>query len=58
MTNKQMETLKLYYSHWELKELLDDLGWEYDRMTSSGQETLDNLWRLVGLPTFEDIENN
>ena len=29
-------------------ELLDDLGWEYDRMSSSGQETLDKLWKLFG----------
>ena len=40
----------------KLLELLDDLGWEYDRMTSSGQESLDAIWKIVGLPTFKDIK--
>jgi DNA polymerase III gamma/tau subunit len=35
---------------------LDDLGWEYDRMSSSGQITMDKIWKLVGLPTFSDVE--
>jgi len=39
-----------------LTELLDDLGWEYDRMSSSGKETLYKLWKLLDLPNFEDIE--
>ena len=37
----------------QIRKLLDDLGWEYDRMTSSGQETLDELWKLFGMKTFE-----
>ena len=35
-------------------ELLDDLGWEYERMTSSGKETLDKLWVMFGQPTWEE----
>ena len=35
-------------------ELVDDLGYEYDRMTSSGKETLNKLWELCGLPKFDD----
>ena len=41
----------------ELKDLVDDLYWDYDRMSSSGQETLDKMAKLLGLPTFDDVEN-
>ena len=41
----------------ELKDLVDDLYWEYDRMSSSGKETLDKMAKLLGLPTFDDVEN-
>ena len=27
----------------KLKTLTDDLGWDYERMSSSGQETLDKI---------------
>mgnify|MGYP003132917181 CR=1 FL=1 len=46
----------------EIQKLLDDLGWEYDRMSSSGQETLEELWKIFGMKTFEkdswEGENN
>ena len=29
--------------------LVDDLNWEYDRMSSSGKETLDKLHDLLGI---------
>lgn len=45
--NRGQMTLK------QVQELLDDLGWEYDRMTSSGQETLEKLWKMFGMKTFE-----
>ena len=35
-------------------ELLDDLGWEFERMSSSGKETLDKLWVMFGQPTWEE----
>ena len=41
----------------ELQELVDDMFWEYDRLSSSGQETLDKMAKLLGLPTFDDVEN-
>ena len=41
----------------ELKDLVDDMYWDYDRMSSSGQETLDKMAKLLGLPTFDDVEN-
>ena len=28
----------------QVTKLVVDLCWDYDRMSSSGQETLDNLW--------------
>ena len=36
---------------------LDDLFFEYDRMSTSGQETLEKLAELVGVPTEEEISN-
>ena len=38
----------------EVIELLDDLGWEFERMSSSGKETLDKLWVMFGQPTWEE----
>jgi hypothetical protein len=31
----------------KINVLMDDLEWERDRMTSSGQETLDKYWKLA-----------
>ena len=39
-----------------LRELVTALFWEYDRMSSSGQKTLDNLAKLIGVPTETEIE--
>ena len=36
--------------------LINDLFWEYDRLSSSGQETLDGLAKLFNLPTNEPID--
>jgi len=45
-----------------LKEKVTDLYWEYDRMSSSGKESLDDIARLLGVPTEEEVktmlENN
>ena len=40
----------------KLMELVTDLYWEFDRMSSSGQETLEKLATLVGVPTEEEME--
>ena len=40
----------------ELRELVDDMYFEYDRMSSSGQETLDKIADLVGVPKFGSFE--
>ena len=33
----------------QITKLVVDLCWEYDRMSSSGQETLDKLCKVLGL---------
>ena len=37
-----------------IKSELMDLGWEYQRMSSSGQETYNELCKQFGLPEMED----
>tara|TARA_R100000687_G_scaffold47144_1_gene37838 strand:+ start:631 stop:771 length:141 start_codon:yes stop_codon:yes gene_type:complete len=37
----------------EIFNLIDDLFWEYDRLTSSGKETLDKLGDLLGMEKYE-----
>ena len=39
-----------------LKELIADMYWEYDRMSSSGQSTLDSLAKLYGVETNQQLE--
>jgi len=45
-----------------LKEKVTDLYFEVNRMSSSGQKTLDDIAKLVGVPTEEEVkimlENN
>ena len=38
-----------------LKQLIGDLYWEYDRMSSPGKQTLDKISKLLGLPTEEEM---
>ena len=33
----------------QIRSLIDDLGWDYDRMSGSGQETYDKLCVLFKL---------
>ena len=33
----------------DLMRLVDDLGWDFDRMSSSGQETLNDIYKLLGM---------
>ena len=32
-----------------LKTLLDDLGWDYQRMSRSGRETYDEMMQMIGI---------
>ena len=40
----------------QIKDLVDDLGWEHQRMSSSGQESYQKLCKLLGWD-FEDGNN-
>ena len=40
----------------ELQELVDDMFWEYDRLSSSVHETLDKIAKLVGVPTNNEMK--
>ena len=42
----------------EMQELVNDLFWEYQRMSSSGKKTLDKIAVLVGVPTDAEIEKS
>ena len=42
----------------KIMELLVDLEWEYDRMTSSGQESFDMIWKLFGMRTHKEVSED
>ena len=41
----------------KIQKLVTDLYWDFDRLTSSGQKTLERLATLVDVPTEEDMNN-
>ena len=47
---------RIQFENKMLNTLVTDLYWEYDRMSSSGQKTLDNLAKLIGVATEEEME--
>ena len=46
----------------EVLELIYELGFDYDRMSTSGKETYDKLWTASGAdkvwPTVEETDND
>ena len=40
----------------KIQKLVTDLYWDFDRLTSSGQETLEKLATLVGVPTEAEMD--
>ena len=40
----------------QVTKLVVDLCWEYDRMSSSGQETLDKLCKVLGIQTEKEMD--
>ena len=38
-----------------LQELVVDMYWDFDRLSSSGQLTLDKIAELVGAPTEKEM---
>ena len=47
-------TLKDLY---QLREWVDQMYWDFDRLSSSGQETLDKIANKLGMETTQDVEN-
>jgi hypothetical protein len=41
----------------KVKELINDLGWDFDRMSSSGQETYNKLCDEVGIEKFDEYSD-
>ena len=39
----------------ELLDLIDELGWDYQCMTSSGRETYDKLMQMLGILEPDEI---
>ena len=40
----------------QVTKLVVDLCWEYDRMSSSGQETLDKLCKVLDIETEKEMD--
>ena len=40
----------------QVTKLVVDLCWEYDRMSSSGRETLDKLCKVLGIETEAEMD--
>ena len=40
----------------QVTKLVVDLCWEYDRMSSSGQETLDKLCKVLNIETDAEMD--
>ena len=40
----------------QITKLVVDLCWDYDRMSSSGQETLDKLCKVLGIEIEKEID--
>ena len=39
----------------KLHSLIDDLGWEYQRMSMSGREVFDEIHQLLGTITEDEV---
>ena len=46
-TDKQGVFIACKKGH-KLLELINDMGWDYDRFSSSGQETYDKICTIIG----------
>ena len=40
----------------KMQNLIVDLYWEYDRMSSSGQNSLDKIAKIMKVPTENEIK--
>jgi hypothetical protein len=51
-----MRNQSAYIPMKEIQHNVIDLYWEYERMSSSGQKSLDALAKIVGLLTEKEME--
>ena len=49
------EKLKVNKDGDKLHSLIDDLGWEYQRMGMSGRETYDKLMQMLGIIEPDEV---
>jgi hypothetical protein len=42
---------------WDLREWVYQMYWDYDRLSRSGQDTLDKIAKKIGLEDKEDANN-
>ena len=42
----------------KLLKLINDMGWDYDRFSSSGQETYDKICTIIGTVEEDNNESN
>ena len=52
MNNEELEKMSL--QDVMLRAMLNDLGWEWQRMSTSGQTTLNEIYDMVGIEPMED----
>jgi len=49
ITEKELKVINRFYKRLDkIKDLVDDLGWEHQRMSSSGQESYEKLCKVLG----------
>ena len=48
-STKKKGTFKATKDGHQLLELISDMGWDYDRFSSSGQETYDKITKILGM---------
>ena len=48
--------MKIKYNE-KLMQLVTDLYWDFERLSTSGQESLEKLAKMVGVPTEEEMNN-
>ena len=56
-----MNNIKPKWMPYQLKEVLQhgiiDLYWEFDRLSTSGQETLESIAKLLDVPTEKEMND-
>ena len=56
ITLRILEKLVMLAKAKSLPDLIDDLFWEYDRMSSCGQKTLDEIADFMGCESGNEVE--